>query len=48
MRRNGKSFGIADPRVVSTAEAAQHVTPRVGRLFARAPFEQAVLFIKSG
>ena len=48
MRHKGKTFGIADPRVVSKAEAAQYVTPRVGRFFARAPFEQAVLFIKTG
>ena len=47
MRRNGKTFGIADPRVVSRAEAAQHVT-RGRRIFARSPFEEAVLFTKTG
>src|ERR1700751_5615154 len=26
MRRNGKSFGVIDPKVVTTAEAAAHVT----------------------
>lgn len=42
MRRNGKSFGIADPRVVSKEEAARHVV-RGQAVFARLPFEQAVL-----
>jgi deazaflavin-dependent oxidoreductase (nitroreductase family) len=47
MRRNGKTFGIADPRVVGRAEAAQHVS-RGRRGFARAPFEQAVLLTRTG
>jgi deazaflavin-dependent oxidoreductase (nitroreductase family) len=47
MRRNGKSFGIADPRVVTKAEAASHVA-RGRKIFARLPFEQAVLFTKTG
>ena len=47
MRRNGKTFGIADPRAGSRAEAAQHVT-RGRRIFARIPFEEAVLFTKTG
>jgi hypothetical protein len=36
-------FGITDPQVVTKAEAASHVT-RGRRIFARLPFEQAVLF----
>lgn len=36
-------MGIADPRVVSKAEAAAHVSRGVRRVFARLPFEQAVL-----
>ncbi|MCV7398163.1 nitroreductase family deazaflavin-dependent oxidoreductase [Mycobacterium paraseoulense] len=47
MRRNGKSFGLADPRVVSNAEAAEHVSPGVRGIFARLPFEQAVLLTKT-
>lgn len=47
MRRNGKTIGIADPRVVSKAEAAPHVT-RGRAVFARLPFEEAVLFTKTG
>ncbi len=48
MRHNGKTFGIADPRVVSKAEAASQVTPRARRIFERLPFEQAVLLTKAG
>jgi deazaflavin-dependent oxidoreductase (nitroreductase family) len=48
MRRNGKSFGIADPQVVTKAEAAPHVSARMRRVFARLPFEQAALFTKTG
>jgi deazaflavin-dependent oxidoreductase (nitroreductase family) len=43
IRRNGKTFGITDPQVVTKAEAASHVV-RGRRIFARLPFEQAVLF----
>jgi deazaflavin-dependent oxidoreductase (nitroreductase family) len=43
MRRNGKTFGVTDPRVVTRDEAAQYVTPRVQKVFAKLPFEQAVL-----
>ncbi|MCV6985046.1 nitroreductase family deazaflavin-dependent oxidoreductase [Mycobacterium shinjukuense] len=46
MRRHGKTFGIADPRVVSRAEAASQVTWG-RRVFARLPFEQAVLFTRT-
>lgn len=48
LRSRGKTFAIADPRVVSKAEAAAHVGPRVRRIFARLPFEQAVLLTKTG
>jgi hypothetical protein len=47
MRRHGKTFGIADPQVVTRDEAAQHVHGRAQRVFARLPFEQAVLFTKA-
>jgi len=46
MRRYGKTFGITDPQVVTKAEAATHVT-RGPRIFARLPFEQAVLFTRT-
>jgi deazaflavin-dependent oxidoreductase (nitroreductase family) len=48
MRRNGKSFGIADPQVVTRAEAAPHVTRGARAIFAGLPFEQAVLLTKTG
>jgi deazaflavin-dependent oxidoreductase (nitroreductase family) len=48
MRRNGKSFGIADPKVVSTAEAAEHVARGARPIVARLPFEQAVLLTRTG
>jgi deazaflavin-dependent oxidoreductase (nitroreductase family) len=47
MRHYGKTFGIADPQVVSKEEAATHVLRGAG-VFARLPFEQAVLFTKTG
>lgn len=48
MRRHGKTFGVADPRVVSKAEAAAYVSPGARRVFARLPFEQAVLLSRQG
>ncbi|WP_077090378.1 nitroreductase family deazaflavin-dependent oxidoreductase [Mycobacterium rhizamassiliense] len=47
MRRHGKTFGIADARIVSRDEAAELVGDRVQKVFGRLPFEQAVLFTKS-
>ncbi|OBH40437.1 nitroreductase family deazaflavin-dependent oxidoreductase [Mycobacterium mantenii] len=46
-RSKGKSFGIADPRVVTKAEAAAHVTRGARTVFARLPFEQAVLLTRT-
>ena len=48
MRRRAKTFGIGDPRVVAKAEAAQYVDRPWRAAFARLPFEQAVLFTKTG
>ncbi len=48
MRRNGKSFDVADPQVVTKAEAATHVAGGARRIFARLPFEEAVLLTKAG
>ncbi|KZS66923.1 nitroreductase family deazaflavin-dependent oxidoreductase [Mycobacterium pseudokansasii] len=47
MRRRTKVFGITDPRVVSMAEAASHVTRGWRPVFARLPFEDAVLFTRT-
>ena len=43
IKRGGRTADYADPRVVSKAEAAQAITGPVRFLFARLPFEQAVL-----
>ncbi|WP_046317569.1 nitroreductase family deazaflavin-dependent oxidoreductase [Mycobacterium sp. UM_Kg1] len=48
MRRRGKTFEVTNPRVVSRAEAAEHVSPRTRNVFARLPFEQAVLLTRQG
>ncbi|WP_375486863.1 nitroreductase family deazaflavin-dependent oxidoreductase [uncultured Mycobacterium sp.] len=47
MRRSGKTFGVTDPRKVSRDEAAQHVTRGWRPIFARLPFEEAVLLTKT-
>jgi deazaflavin-dependent oxidoreductase (nitroreductase family) len=43
MRRYGKTFALADPRVVTKAEVAPSVKRGWRPIFARLPFEQAVL-----
>ena len=48
MRHYGKTIGVADPQVVTTAEAAQHVTKWWRPIIATVPFEQAVLLTKTG
>ncbi|MGV0793881.1 nitroreductase family deazaflavin-dependent oxidoreductase [Mycolicibacterium sp. XJ1819] len=43
LKRHGRTFPVKDPRVVSKAEASDHVTG-MGRLFfPRLPFDYAVL-----
>ena len=48
VRRHGKTFGIANPQVVTRDQAAEHVSSGTRRVFGRLPFEQAVLFSKTG
>jgi deazaflavin-dependent oxidoreductase (nitroreductase family) len=48
MQRHGKTFGVADPQTVSKEQAATHVGGGAHRVFARLPFEQAVLLTKTG
>jgi deazaflavin-dependent oxidoreductase (nitroreductase family) len=43
IQRYGKTFDVADPRVVTKAEAATTVTGLWRPIFGRLPFEQAVL-----
>ena len=47
MQRYGKIFGVTDPRVVGKAEAAPHVARGWRPIFARLPFEEAVLLTRS-
>ncbi|WP_370332714.1 nitroreductase family deazaflavin-dependent oxidoreductase [Mycolicibacterium hippocampi] len=44
MRRHGRTFRVTDPQVVSRAEASALVTGPMRPVFARLPFESAVLF----
>ena len=48
LQRKGSTFGVSRPRTVTKAEAAQYVTGRWRPIFARLPFEQAVLLTKTG
>src|ERR1700750_943906 len=43
LKRYGTTIAVADPRVMTKAEAAAHVTGWWRPVFARIPFEQAVL-----
>lgn len=47
MRRHGTTFGVANPQVVSKEQAATHVRGAARRVFARLPFEQAVLLTRT-
>jgi deazaflavin-dependent oxidoreductase (nitroreductase family) len=47
LRRYGKTFPVTEPRMVTKAEAATHVRGRWRPIFARLPFEQAVLLTKA-
>lgn len=46
MRRHGKTFAVSNPHVVTKAEAAPHVRGHAQAVFARLPFEQAVLLTR--
>lgn len=48
LQRNGKTFGVSQPRTVTRAQAAQYITGLWRPIFARLPFEQAVLLTKTG
>ena len=43
LKRSGRTFVVSDPRVVTKTQAAQHVTGFGRLVFARLPFENAVL-----
>ena len=46
MTRYGKTFEVKDPKIMPRAQAARYVTNRWQPLFARLPFEQAVLLTR--
>jgi deazaflavin-dependent oxidoreductase (nitroreductase family) len=46
MKRYGKTFALRDPVVMPRAQAARYVAPRWQPIFARLPFEQAVLLTR--
>jgi deazaflavin-dependent oxidoreductase (nitroreductase family) len=48
LKRYGKTFAIEQPRVMSKAEAASHMTGFWKPIFARLPFDDAVLFRSVG
>ncbi|BCO37798.1 nitroreductase family deazaflavin-dependent oxidoreductase [Mycobacterium heckeshornense] len=47
MRRSAKTFGVTNPRKVSRDVAAEHVVGVWRPIFARLPFEEAVLLTKT-
>ena len=47
MRHDGKTFDVAEPQVVSKAEAADARRPRCDGFSRGSPFEQAVLFTRT-
>jgi deazaflavin-dependent oxidoreductase (nitroreductase family) len=46
MKRYGKTFDVRDPRVMPKGQAAQSVTGLLRALFARLPFDNAVLLTR--
>jgi deazaflavin-dependent oxidoreductase (nitroreductase family) len=46
MKRYGRTFEVRDPTIMPRAQAARYVTNRWQPLFARLPFEQAVLLTR--
>ena len=46
LRRHGRIVPVRDPRVVSRAEAAPHVTGFARRVFGKLPFEHALLLTR--
>jgi deazaflavin-dependent oxidoreductase (nitroreductase family) len=46
MKRHGRTFAVTDPRVVSKAEAAEHVTGAARLLFPRLPFDNGAVLLR--
>ncbi len=47
LRRYGRTFAVTEPRVMSRADAARYVRAGWRPIFARLPFEQAVLLTRA-
>lgn len=46
IKRHGRTFEVTDPRLVSKAEAAQHVTGVARWLFPRLPFDNGAVLLR--
>lgn len=46
LKRHGRTFEVADPRVVTKSEAAQHVTGLARLVFARLPFDNGAVLLR--
>lgn len=46
MTRRGRTFAVTDPRVVSKAEAAEHVTGFAAKVFPRLPFDNGAVLLR--
>lgn len=46
MKRHGRTFAVTDPRVVTKAEAADHVTGAARRVFPRLPFDNGAVLLR--
>jgi deazaflavin-dependent oxidoreductase (nitroreductase family) len=47
MRRHGKTFAVTNPQTLTKDQAAPHIVGAARRVFARLPWEQAVLLTKT-
>ena len=47
MRRHGKAFAVTNPQTLTKDQAAPHIVGAARRVFARLPWEQAVLLTKA-
>jgi len=48
LKRRGRTFTVTDPRVVSKAEAAEHLTGSGRRVFPRLPFDNGAVLLRWG
>ena len=46
LKRYGRTFEVADPHVVTKAEAAEHVTGLAGKVFPKIPFDNGAVLLR--